>query len=107
MGKKANDGEFPAINTRLDEPGLTVYPHNTIIGDELNEQLEYSYGNMKKVKNPSSRQNDWKAENEYIISQYERRLLNPNLEKCNKKDKIHASSRSMKSKLAKNFEQGK
>jgi hypothetical protein len=103
--KNINNGEFPAINSRLDEPGLTVYPHNTIIGDELNEQLDYSFGSMK-TKNPSSEQKKWKIENEYIISQYERRIINPNLEKCSKKDKVAASAKAMKKAIAKGLAKG-
>ena len=103
--KKANNGEFPAINTRLDEPGLTVYPHNTIIGDELNEQLEFAVGKISK--NPSEENKEMEAENNYIISQYDRRLLKPNMDKCKKNDPIAKSAEQMKKKLAKGFEQGK
>ena len=105
--KNINEGEFPAINTRLDEPGLTVYPHNTIIGDELNEQLDYSYGDLKKQKNPSDQQKEWKEENEYVISQYQRRIINPNLKKCAKSDQVYKQSVKLNKMLVSGFKSAK
>lgn len=102
----ANEGEFPMINSRLDEPGLTVYPHNTIIGDENNEQLDYTYGSMNKVKSPTADQTSMKEENDFIVSQYERRIINPALAKCSKKDPIAKSAKKMKALISKNLEKG-
>jgi len=102
----ANEGEFPMINSRLDEPGLSVYPHNTIIADENNEQLDYTFGSMKKVKSPTAAQTAMKEENDFIVSQYVRRIINPALAKCSKKDPITKSAKKMKALIAKNLEKG-
>jgi len=104
--ERVNDGEFPMINSRLDEPGLTVYPHNTIIDDENNEKLDYTFGNMKKVKSPTPTQTTMKEENEFIVSQYQRRIINPALAKCSKKDPIATSAKKMSNLITKNLEKG-
>jgi hypothetical protein len=73
----------PAIRTRLDEPGLTVFPHNSIIGneDELNKALKY--------ERTSEHDEDEKQANfEKIIDQYYYRIIKPNKESCHKNSQV-------------------
>merc|ERR1712168_1483002 len=63
---------MPAINTRLDEPGLSVFPHATVIADDNNEELTYIYGT---TKNPSKEQDELIQENNFIAEQYINRIV--------------------------------
>jgi len=72
----SNGGTRPAINSRLDEPGLVVIPHNYIIEDDLNKNLEYS-----KVEAESENE-ELQDQFENIIDQYYFKLLKPNMDTC-------------------------
>jgi len=74
--KWSNDGTRPKINSRLDEPGLIVIPHNYADTDDVKNNLMY-----KKVSAESEHDvhND---EFENIIDQYYFKLIRPNMDTC-------------------------
>lgn len=100
-----NEGQFPAINTRLDEPGLSVFPHATVIEDENNEELTYAYG--KAGKKPTEDEKDMIKRNEFIVDQYLNRIVK-STDQCAKADvSIKKAGTFLKKNAAKGLTSGK
>lgn len=85
-------GSFrPVINTRLDEPGLVVYPHNAIWADNHNKDLE-----VYLQKNAEDRlSKDMIASEKATIRAYKDRVLTPN-KKCNAKSSLYSYSENLR-----------
>lgn len=78
----------PVINTRLDEPGLAVFPHTSVLGldDDLNKEL------IIRTKPSTKEHRDYEK---MLTNAYYHRILEPNLRKCDPNSAVHSYSKNI------------